>query len=116
MREQWTFFENFGFDPEIDKYAEWRAAFERKNKVFLKRDKNGELMWQPINENVWDAINNVVPMGEIMSTAADIANLVPGVNIPDPTPFIRAAYNGFDGSGRGYKLNPRLKLKFNELL
>jgi hypothetical protein len=114
MREQWDFFEEYGFDPDVDKYAEWKSEFERKNKVFLKRDKNGNLMWQPIEENAWDRINEVVPMGEIMTTAADIANFIPGINIPDPTPFVRAAYNGFDGSGKHMGMNPRLRMKFNE--
>jgi hypothetical protein len=116
MKEQWDFFEQYGFNSEEDDYHKWKADFEKKNKVFLKRDKQGNLIWQEINENVWDAVNNATHMGDILTTVADIANLVPGLNIPDPTPFIRAAYNGFDGSGKHMGINPRLRMKFNEFV
>jgi len=116
LQEQYEFFSEYGFDPEVDNYRTWKADYEKKNKVFLRRNKAGQLFWQPINENAWDRINEVVPMGKMMSAAADVGSLLTGVDIPDPTPYIQAAYNGFEGSGKNIKVNPRLLHKYNEII
>jgi hypothetical protein len=114
MKEQFEFFEQYGFNTEEDDYHKWKADFEKKNKVFLKRDKQGNLIWQEIYENAWKRLNEVVPVGKIVDTAAQVGSLLTGADIPEISGYLEGAYNALDGSGM--KINPRLRMKFNEFV